>query len=853
MEGDGDQSRSTGGIGLLARTVASRALVALRAAPLTTACLVWLVAVAVAVHLLPMAARETLDAALVRPGSAGSAPWTPLTSLLLPTGPLNAPVTPALLWNLAALAVLGPPSERLLGRVTLLFSVLFGQVGATILTGSFGAAFADVFPEWSADIESSAIPGPAIGFLAAAAAATSCLPRLWRRRLRVSAGTILVTAVLYHGGSVSLFALTGAAVGLLFGEVVIRRRRPEVNPRGSLYERRVLVALVVAASGVGPLIGAMLGFGDGPLSILGAFIAAPDPEAVAQISGGCPPDEALRDCAVLRLTADPNPGLLLLTCVPTALLLVASLGLRRGRRSAWWLATVVQGVLAVFFVETFAGLLVSVVGDDDTQVGVGDVVTVVLPCLAPLVVITVLIRAWGRFGVASPPGVVPRLAARIAAALGALVVAYVLGGLAVADQWTEPATAGRLLWDAPRRLVPLEYLLPLADAFPTLLPLGPAATALYSWVGVLTWVAIILALLVSLARSVPATAEIARARDILVRHGGSSLAWMGLWEGNLHWFSTDGASYVPYRRTGGVVLTTGDPVGPSEAADAVLEEFLAFVDQHGWTVCFYSATTELADALAGRGWERVPIAEEAVLDLPDLAFKGKKFQDVRTAFNHARKEGLTTRWATWDELSVAQRLQVREISAAWVAEQTLPEMGFTLGGLEELDDPDVRLLLCLDAAGRIDAVASWLPIHRGGARVGWTLDFMRRRSGGFRFAMEVLIGQAALDLKEEGYVELSLSGAPLARVAESPSPSGFGGPLTAILDRLGRQLEPVYGFRSLLRFKSKFQPRYRSLWLVYPDPAVLPAIGHAVARAYLSDSPLEVAWAMRSQLRGTGS
>ena len=48
-------------------------------------------------------------------------------------------------------------------------------------------------------------------------------------------------------------------------------------------------------------------------------------------------------------------------------------------------------------------------------------------------------------------------------------------------------------------------------------------------------------------------------------------------------------------------------------------------------------------------------------------------------------------------------------------------------------------------------------------------------------------------------------------------------------------LEPVYGFRSLLAFKSKFQPEYRPLYLTYPQATALPAIGTAVARAYLPD------------------
>lgn len=41
---------------------------------------------------------------------------------------------------------------------------------------------------------------------------------------------------------------------------------------------------------------------------------------------------------------------------------------------------------------------------------------------------------------------------------------------------------------------------------------------------------------------------------------------------------------------------------------------------------------------------------------------------------------------------------------------------------------------------------------------------------------------------------------------------------------MGRTLEPVYGFRSLLAFKAKFQPRYQPLSMVYPEVAALPRI-----------------------------
>jgi phosphatidylglycerol lysyltransferase len=46
-------------------------------------------------------------------------------------------------------------------------------------------------------------------------------------------------------------------------------------------------------------------------------------------------------------------------------------------------------------------------------------------------------------------------------------------------------------------------------------------------------------------------------------------------------------------------------------------------------------------------------------------------------------------------------------------------------------------------------------------------------------------------------------------------------------------LEPIYGFKSLLAFKARFNPSYDPLFLAYRDPVALPKIGRAITRAYL--------------------
>jgi phosphatidylglycerol lysyltransferase len=176
---------------------------------------------------------------------------------------------------------------------------------------------------------------------------------------------------------------------------------------------------------------------------------------------------------------------------------------------------------------------------------------------------------------------------------------------------------------------------------------------------------------------------------------------------------------------------------------------------------------------------------------------------------------------------------VRAISEGWVGDKGLPELGFTLGGVEEALDPDVRVGLAVDADGSVHGVTSWLPVHGpDGSIDGWTLDMMRRRPDGFRPVIEFLIASAVTAFQARGARFVSLSGAPLAH-----SPEPLHNPaVVRLLDTLGAAMEPLYGFRSLHTYKAKFSPRYEPMYLAYRDEGDLPRIGIAMTRAYLPDS-----------------
>lgn len=121
---------------------------------------------------------------------------------------------------------------------------------------------------------------------------------------------------------------------------------------------------------------------------------------------------------------------------------------------------------------------------------------------------------------------------------------------------------------------------------------------------------------------------------------------------------------------------------------------------------------DLRGVASSVGWSSVQVAQETILALDSVSFRGKKFQDIRTAMNNAAKADLRAEWTTYANAPFSLLAQIQEISDEWVADKKMPEMGFTLGSLDELNDPDVRLLLAIDGGHTIHAVTSWLPVYR---------------------------------------------------------------------------------------------------------------------------------------------
>jgi phosphatidylglycerol lysyltransferase len=746
----------------------------------------------------------------------------------------------------ALLAVLGIVvcvglAERVMGSLRTL-----GAFVVTTAVGTAATALAVVLDADGGDrltmlVGRATVFDPWTAIIGTVTTASAFCSALWRRRIRIIALAGSAAMLLYAGHAVDLAAVLSAAAGLGLGELLHRGPRRPGWARSSHRETRVLLATVVLVSAVGPFIAlasrARIGLLAPVAAVLGSSAVSGAPHCrVATVTESC--------AAGLRAFHTTGPFGLLFAVAPLILLAAGGVGLIRGSRLALWsvvVVDVVTGIAAASYYGIFVGATVATVGARPAADQVAVVASIVMSFLVPLVTAGVLVARRRDFRVRVGRG-------RLVGFVGTIGAAAVVLGVSVVV--IAMLTGARVNHPIAMALAVLGPLTPdrVADVGEHGRPVLRIAVEV---AGPILWLVVAAALARALrvvqGQDEPGRSDRAEVRA-LARQGGGTFAWMTTWAGNDYWFSPDRRAAFAYRRTGRVAVTLGGPVGHADATTAAWGAFARHCDDLGWTPVFYGVEPDDVSAFAADGWTLLPVAENADIDPRTWTTAGKRKQDVRTSVNRAGRDGIRAEWHAWADLTPSVARQITALSEEWVADRELPEMGFTLGGLDEMHDPAVRILVALDAEDTVLGVTSWLPSLRNGVLVGWTLDVMRRAADAPNGVMEFLVADAVARAAADGLERVGLSAAPLAS-ADEPA----AGATASVLDVVGGVLEPVYGFRSLLRFKAKFGPEFRPLVMAFPDPVALPSIGVAIARAYLPDLSVRGAIGLLRPGRAAGS
>ena len=309
------------------------------------------------------------------------------------------------------------------------------------------------------------------------------------------------------------------------------------------------------------------------------------------------------------------------------------------------------------------------------------------------------------------------------------------------------------------------------------------------------------------------------AADVVRAHGADTLAFFKLRADGNYIFSEDRRAFVAYAIENGVLLLSGDPVGPGDALPALLDDVRAFADARGLKLGALGASEQLCPLYETLGLRAIYLGDEAVVDLSRFSLEGRPIRKVRQSVTRLTKAGYEAELhelRALDEHTIEQVEEVVELGR-----QGAPERGFsmTMDSLQGDNDHETLVVLARDETGAIRGVLHFVPCY---GRPAVSLSFMRRDPSTPNGLTEFLVVRAIELLRDRGLEELSLNFAAFAKWMHSPEKR-----LERVLGKLIALGNPFFQIESLYRFNAKFFPRWEPRFLLYEGTFGLPRAGIA--------------------------
>jgi lysyl-tRNA synthetase class 2 len=321
-------------------------------------------------------------------------------------------------------------------------------------------------------------------------------------------------------------------------------------------------------------------------------------------------------------------------------------------------------------------------------------------------------------------------------------------------------------------------------------------------------------------RSLPDAQVRRTAADLVRRHGTDTLAYFKLRRDARYLFSPDRRAFVGYRIESGVLLVSGDPVGPDDALPALAAAVCRFSELHGLELAALGASGRMLPLWRAAGLRTLYVGDEAIVDTRAFSLEGRSIRKVRQSVSRLESAGYEAALVHVSDLDDATAGELEHVSALW--RNGASERGFSMAmdtvRCEERHDGGV--VVARDAGGRIRGYLHFVPAF---GRPAMSLSAMRRDRETPNGLMEFLVVRAIELLREDGVEELSLNFAAFARFIHRPR-----NPAERLVGRVARLANPYFQIESLYRFNAKFQPRWEPRYLVYERARRLPRVGLAV-------------------------
>lgn len=316
--------------------------------------------------------------------------------------------------------------------------------------------------------------------------------------------------------------------------------------------------------------------------------------------------------------------------------------------------------------------------------------------------------------------------------------------------------------------------------------------------------------------TLPARAELERARELYRSHGGGEFAHLTFMRDKHLFWAADHQAVVAYGSIRNRLVALGSPCGPEAALDRAILDFRRFADAQDRVPVFYEVLEPDLSHYHDHGFDLFKLGELAIIRLDEFSLAGKRWEDLRQAVNRSAKEQITFEIVNPPHDSVVLA-EVKRVSDTWLTYKGSAEKGFSLGRFDA-DYIGLTPLALVRRAGELIAFANLVPPY--GRHDAASLDMMRHVGDAPRSTMDFLFAKVMQWAKDEGYRTFSLGMAPLSRVGDNQY-ARFNERLASLAFRYGSSL---YNYQGVRRYKDKFKPEWTGSYLAYPRGVWVPGL-----------------------------
>lgn len=283
---------------------------------------------------------------------------------------------------------------------------------------------------------------------------------------------------------------------------------------------------------------------------------------------------------------------------------------------------------------------------------------------------------------------------------------------------------------------------------------------------------------------------------------------------------------LAYRVENGVALASGDPFGEFSLWPEVMAKFLNHAAEFAWTPAVVGCTDRAGKVwLAQTKMLAIDLGDEAVVIVDDFTLEGRSIKNVREMVKKVARLGYTIHICKVSELTHDEQTQLIKCVHDW--RYGVSERGFSMALDRFLDKKDAHAVIAIAKIGaEVMAILHFVPW--GANRL--SLDRMQRSRECASGINEALIVESIEYARRNSLKEISLNFAFFKSVFERADKINAGRSIR-VKRNLLRLTSRWFQLESLYRFNAKFQPEWRTRYLLLTTMSQLIPVGIAAAKA----------------------